>query len=64
VLSVVCESVGQTVLQQILDALAWHDQAGAPLSRLLNKTLRERLLSDGSIYRRALCSVVPTCAKH
>lgn len=49
VLSVVCESVGQTVLQQILDALAWHDQAGAPLSRLLNKTLRERLLSDGLI---------------
>ena len=38
VLSVVCESVGQTVLQQILDALAWHDQAGAPLRRLLNKT--------------------------
>ena len=49
VLSVVCESVGQTVLQQILDALAWHDRAGTPLSRLLNKTLRERLCSDGLI---------------
>jgi hypothetical protein len=49
VLSVICEPVGQAALQQVLDALGWHDRDGAPLSRLLGKALRERLLADGLV---------------
>ena len=49
VLSVICEPVGQTTLQQVLEALGWRDQDGAPLSRLMAKTLRERLLGVGLV---------------
>ncbi|WP_295458994.1 DEAD/DEAH box helicase [uncultured Thiodictyon sp.] len=52
VLSVVCEPIAQTLLQLVLDALGWRDEAGAPLSRLMAKTLRERLLADGLIEQR------------
>jgi hypothetical protein len=52
VLSVVCEPVGQTSVQQVLDALGWRGQDGAPLSRLMGKPLRERLLREGLIGQR------------
>ncbi|WP_295393138.1 DEAD/DEAH box helicase [uncultured Thiodictyon sp.] len=52
VLSVVCEPVAQTLFQLVLDALGWRDQGGAPLSRLMVKPLRERLLAGGFIEQR------------
>ena len=52
VLSVVCEPVGQTSVQQVLDALGWRGQDGVPLSRLMAKALRERLLREGLIGQR------------
>ncbi len=57
VLSVVCEPVNQTTLQQVLDALGWTTTRKQPLSRLLDKTLRERLIDQSLIEQRsnALC---------
>ena len=44
VLSVICEPVNQTTLQQVLDVLGWTGADGAPLARRMGKPLRERLL--------------------
>jgi len=52
VLSVVCEPISQTVLQKVLDVLGWRGQDRAPLSRLMGKALRERLLGEGLIEKR------------
>ncbi len=49
VLSAICEPVGRSALQQILEVLGWRDQGGAPLSRLLSTTLHHRLIADGLI---------------
>ncbi|MER2544999.1 MAG: hypothetical protein ABTS16_16375, partial [Candidatus Accumulibacter phosphatis] len=53
VLSVVCESVGQTVLQQILDTLAWHDRLG-PVGD------RKDALETCVFISKAVCSVHET----
>lgn len=52
VLSVICEPIGQTVFQQVLDRLGWRDRDGAPLSRRMDKALRERLLDQGPMEQR------------
>ena len=44
VLSVICEPVGQQVLQKVLDALGWHDSRGLPLAQRMDRALRERSL--------------------
>ena len=56
VLSVVCEPVGQTSLQQVLDALQWRAQSGAPLSRLLGK-LMTGLLTPKPAWEIALAAL-------
>ena len=53
VLSVICEPVVQTALQQVLDVLGWCDRSHAPLSRRMRGGLRERLSSDGLIEQRS-----------
>jgi hypothetical protein len=49
VLSVLCEPVGQQVLQKVLDALGCRDSRGLPLGQRMDKALRERLLAQGLI---------------
>lgn len=51
VLSVICEPINQTTLQQVLDGLGWSGADAAPLARLIGKPLRERLLKQGLIER-------------
>ncbi len=51
VLSVICEPVGQTQLQQVLAALGWHSNDAVPLSLMMCKPLRERLLADGLLIQ-------------
>jgi hypothetical protein len=54
VLSVVYEPVNQTTLQAVLGLLNWRGQEGRPLSALLAKPLRERLLDQGLLVKEGL----------
>jgi len=47
----ICEPVGQTQLQQVLAALGWHGDDAVPLSSMMCKPLRERLLADGLLVK-------------
>jgi superfamily II DNA or RNA helicase len=51
VLSVICEPVNQTTLQQVLDMLGWTGADGTPLARWMGKSLRERLLEQGLLEK-------------